>query len=70
MKNLPKISIVIPSLNKVSFIKETIESIVTQNYPNLEIIIQDGGSYDGTLDVIKIYAKKYPKIISNIVNIL
>ena len=60
MRNLPRISVVIPSLNKVSFIKETLESIVTQNYPNLEVIIQDGGSIDGTLPIIKKYAKKYP----------
>ena len=64
MKNLPKISIVIPSLNKASLIKETLESIVTQNYPDLEIIIQDGGSMDGTLGIIKKYAKKYPKVIA------
>src|SRR3990170_8361781 len=64
MKIFPKISIVIPSLNKVSFIKETLESIVTQNYPNLEVIIQDGGSTDGTLEIIKKYAKKYPDKIN------
>ena len=64
MKDLPKISIVIPSYNKVEYIQETLESIVSQKYPNLEIIIQDGGSTDGTLEIIKKYAKKYPKIIS------
>jgi len=60
MKKLPKISIVIPSYNKTEYIKETLESIVSQNYPNLEVIIQDGGSTDGTLEIIKKYAKKYP----------
>lgn len=64
MSGLPKISLVIPSYNKASFIKETLESIVTQNYPDFEIIIQDGGSTDGTLDVIKKYARKYPKIVN------
>jgi glycosyltransferase involved in cell wall biosynthesis len=64
MKSLPKISIVIPSYNKVEYIQETLESIVSQKYPNLEVIIQDGGSTDGTLEIIKKYAKKYPKIIS------
>ena len=57
-----KISIVIPSLNKAKYIGQTLESIVKQNYPNLEVIIEDGGSRDGTLDIIKKYAKKYPKI--------
>lgn len=64
MKVFPKISIVIPSYNKVKYIQETLESIVSQRYPNLEVIIQDGGSTDGTLEIIKKYAKKYPKIIS------
>ena len=64
MKNLPEISIVIPSFNKKEFITETLDSVFSQNYPNLEVIIQDGGSTDGTIEIIKRYAKKYPKIIS------
>ena len=59
----PKISIVIPSFNKADFIGRTLESIINQNYPNLEIIIMDGESTDGTLKIIKEYAKKYPEII-------
>lgn len=59
----PKISVVIPSYNKVKFIRETLESIVSQNYENFEIIVQDGGSTDGTLEIIKNYAKKYPRNI-------
>jgi len=61
--DLPKISIVIPSFNKKQFIKKTIGSIISQNYPNLEVIIQDGASTDGTLEIIKENAQKYPKII-------
>jgi glycosyltransferase involved in cell wall biosynthesis len=60
---VPKISIVIPSYNKVKFIGKTLDSIIAQKYPNLEVIIQDGGSTDGTLGIIKKYAVKYPKII-------
>jgi len=48
----PKISVVIPSFNKVRFIKKTLDSILNQKYQNLEIIIQDGGSTDGTLEQI------------------
>jgi len=59
---LPKISIVIPSYNKVDYIEETLKSIVSQKYPNLEVIIQDGGSTDGTLEIIKRYLDKYPNI--------
>lgn len=61
---LPKISIIIPSYNKIDYIGETLESIVTQNYSNFEVIIQDGGSTDGTVEIIKIYAKKYPKFVT------
>jgi len=60
----PKISVVIPSYNKVKYIEETLASIVNQDYPNYEIIIQDGGSRDGTLEVIKKYAKKFPRNIT------
>lgn len=62
-RNLPKISIVIPSYNKAGFIEETLKSIVSQNYPKFELIIKDGGSTDGTVNIIKKYAKKYPDII-------
>lgn len=51
----PKISIVTPVLNQVKHIEETIQSILSQGYPNLEYIIIDGGSTDGTVDVIKKY---------------
>ena len=64
MHSFPKISIVIPSYNKVDFIGKTLDSIVMQNYPNLEVIIEDGGSTDGTLDIIKKYFLKYPKIFT------
>ncbi len=52
----PLISIVIPSYNQGHFISETLESIVSQNYPNLELIVVDGGSSDETVSVIRRYA--------------
>jgi glycosyltransferase involved in cell wall biosynthesis len=58
----PKISVIIPSLNKVKFITKTLDSIINQNYPNLEVIVQDGGSIDGTYKIIKEYEKKYPEV--------
>lgn len=60
----PKITIVTPVYNQVKFIEKTIRSIVDQNYPNLEYIIVDGGSNDGTLEVIERYRVKVTKIIS------
>jgi glycosyltransferase involved in cell wall biosynthesis len=52
MKTLPLISIVTPSLNQADFLIEAVESVRLQNYPNLEHLIMDGSSTDGTLDIL------------------
>lgn len=51
----PKISIVIPSFNQGKYIERTIKSIVQQEYPNLELILMDGGSSDETMDIVDRY---------------
>jgi glycosyltransferase involved in cell wall biosynthesis len=56
-KRYPKISIVTPSFNQGQFLEECIDSILSQNYPNLEYIIMDGGSTDNSVDIIKKYEK-------------
>lgn len=55
--DLLKISIIIPSFNQGDYIEETIVSIISQNYKNLELIIIDGNSTDQTLSIIEKYKK-------------
>jgi len=53
MKRYPLVSIVTPSLNQAGFIRETVESILSQDYPNLEYWVIDGGSKDETVEILK-----------------
>jgi glycosyltransferase involved in cell wall biosynthesis len=58
IRELPKISIITPSLNQDTFIEATIQSILNQGYPNLEYLIIDGDSTDGTMQIVKRYEEQ------------
>ena len=62
--NNPLISIITVSFNAVSTIEKTILSVINQTYPNIEYIIIDGGSTDGTVNVIKKYSDKITHWVS------
>lgn len=61
---IPKISLVIPNLNCAEFLEQTIVSVIEQSYPNLELILSDGGSTDGSLDIAERYRDAFAHIIS------
>ncbi|HEY6376204.1 MAG TPA: glycosyltransferase family 2 protein [Edaphobacter sp.] len=54
---LPRITIVTPSFNQGEYLEQTIQSVLSQNYPNLEYMIIDGGSNDTSVEIIRRYEK-------------
>lgn len=57
-KDYPAISVIVPSYNQGEYIEETLSSIIGQCYPNLELIVIDGGSTDSTVEIIERYADR------------
>lgn len=62
MDYMPKISIITITYNSRSFLEETVDSVLSQDFPDFEYIIVDGGSTDGTLDIVRKYAERDSRI--------
>lgn len=62
--NTPLVSLVVPSFNQGKFIEETLQSVILQSYPNLELLVMDGGSTDNTVEILKKYSRKIARWVS------
>lgn len=64
----PKVSVMIITYNQEDLIAETIQSVVDQDYPNLEVVVADDASTDGTAKVILEFQAKYPDVVKPVLN--
>jgi glycosyltransferase involved in cell wall biosynthesis len=62
METVPKVSILIPVYNRADIIRETLDSAVNQTYGNIEVVVVDNKSPDGTYEVIAEYAEQHPRV--------
>lgn len=62
LERLPTISAIIPSYNQAKYLPDTIDSVLAQNYPKLDIFVADGGSKDDSPKILEDYRQKHPDI--------
>jgi glycosyltransferase involved in cell wall biosynthesis len=60
---LPKVSVIVPIYNQLPFIRETVDSVLGQDHANLELVLSDDGSTDGTVDVLREYAERDARVV-------
>lgn len=58
MPDGPTVSVVVPCRNRAEYLRETIDSILTQSYPRIECIVMDGASTDGTINILRSYGSR------------
>lgn len=68
ISNWPKVSVMIVTYNQENLIAETLESVLSQDYPNLEIIVSDDCSTDRNPEIIHAYHHRYPSIVVPVIN--
>lgn len=64
---MAKLSVIIISYNEAGYLKESFDSMLNQSFKDIEIIVVDDGSTDGSIDIIEDYKKRFPNIIQSFV---
>lgn len=63
-RDLPLVSVLVPTYNQREFVGECLDSVLNQEYPRLQIVVSDDASTDGTQEVLRAYAARYPEVIT------